>query len=123
MRRSYGLAGLRRMLAAVNVIVRRMRYLTDIDHRQQGEHNCLDQRHKDAQQRKHQRNNELRIRRSQIRDLCKDLLVGKHVCEKSNTKRERPDQITDQLDTKDQRRDQDRQDQRQPWARKVGNMV
>ena len=39
------------MLAAVNVFVRRMRYLADIDHRQQREYERLHKRHENSKQR------------------------------------------------------------------------
>ena len=47
-RRRDGLAGVLIVLAAVNVIVRRVRYLANVDHRQKGEHDGLDDRNENA---------------------------------------------------------------------------
>ena len=113
------LPGRRRMLAAVNVLVRCVRDLADIDRRQQRENKCLHKGDEDRERHQQHRQQDLRVRRKQIRDLARDLLVGEHVGEKSYTERHRPDQVTDRFDAEDQRRNKDRDHYRQLRAGEV----
>src|SRR6185295_7616791 len=93
-----------------------MRHFTDIKLRQQYENKCLNQRDKHAQ--RHQRDRrEPRRGRSKARQRFQHLLVRKQVAEKTNAERKRTDQITDQLDRKDQRRNPP------DWAGKMFQMT
>src|SRR5688572_11458023 len=89
----------------MRVLMCRMRHLAQVKLREQNKHKRLDQGHKDAQPHQGKRYKPLRKRWGQVRYRLQHLLVRKQVSEKTNTKREGTNEITDQLDRKDQRRD------------------
>ena len=93
MRRRDRLTGVFVMNTAMSMIVRRMGNLTDVDHRKQRKYKRLDESNKNAESRQQQRKQKLSERRIKVCDLGEYLLVRKHVCEKSNAKRERPDHV------------------------------
>src|ERR1043165_1363810 len=85
-------------------LVRRVRHFADVQLRQQYENERLNQSHEHAQ--RHQQNRRgPGPRRRESGERFQYLLVGKQVTEETNAERERTNQITNQLDREDQRRD------------------
>src|SRR5437879_3951752 len=91
------------MFAAVNVFMRPVRNLADIDHRKQRKNQCLNKGNKKRERQQGNRNQKLCVWRIKIRDLRRQLLVGKHICKKSDPQREWPDHVAYKLYAKDQR--------------------
>src|SRR5690242_5309557 len=85
-------------------LVRRMRHFADVQLRQQYKNESLNQSHEHAQ--RHQQNRRgPGPRRRESGERFQHLLVRKQVAEQTDAERERTNQVTDQLDRKDQRRD------------------
>src|SRR5437016_9785515 len=85
-------------------IMRRMRNLAQIQLRKKNKDECLNQSDKETERHQEDGHHPVRDSRSQMRDRIHHLFVGKHVAEKTNAERKRTNQITDNLNRKDQPR-------------------
>src|SRR6185369_4769228 len=110
--------GLVRFVNVIMLIMRRMRNLADVDHRQQSKHQRLHESNESAEKRQ----GKLSKRRIKVRDFVEDLFVSEHVREKSNSESERANQITDQLNAKNQRSYNDRDEDGQLWSGKMAEI-
>src|SRR6267142_5342211 len=86
-------------------IMRRMRDLAQIQLRKENKDECLNQSDKETQRHQCDGDQPVSYSRSQMRDRIHHLFVGKHVAEKTNAERKRPDEVADELNRKDQPRD------------------
>ena len=99
-----------------------MRNFADIDRRKQRENERLNDADKDRERQQNDRHQNLGERREKSRNDRRYLFICEHIREQTQTKRHRPDHITEQLDHKDQRRHKDRQQQRQFRTRKMAEV-
>src|SRR5882762_5266047 len=86
-------------------IMRWMRNLAQIQLGKQNKNECLNQSDKQTQRHQRYRDHPVSYSRSQMRDRIHHLFVGKHVAEKTNAERKRPDEVADKFNRKDQPRD------------------
>src|SRR5690348_7813042 len=88
----------------MHVRVRRMRHFADVKLREQYENKCLNECHEDAE--RHQQDwRKPRLPWMKARQCFQHLFIREQVTEQTDAKRKRANQVTDQLDGKDQRCD------------------
>src|SRR5688572_1470437 len=97
-------------MIVLSVLIMWMRDLADVQLRKQHEHKSLnecDEQTKRQQQHQNQdvRQDEIRVRRKQMRERLHHFLVRKDVRKQTNAERERANQVTDQLNRENQWRD------------------
>src|SRR5881394_1182976 len=85
-------------------IMRRMRNLADVQLRKQYENEGLNERHEQTQRHQQYGHNPIRFSRRQVRNGVEHLLVREHVRKQTNAQREWPNQVADQFNDKDERR-------------------
>jgi hypothetical protein len=86
------------------MVVRRVRDFRDVNHRKQSKDERLHERHEHRERQQNNRHDKLRERREQSRNNRRNLLVGKHVRKQTNPERHRANQVTEQFDQENQRR-------------------
>src|SRR5882762_11515038 len=86
-------------------VMRRMRNLAQIQLRKENKNERLNQSDKETQRHQEDGHHPVSDSRSQMRDRIHHLFVGKHVAEKTNAERKRPDEVADKFNRKDQPRD------------------
>jgi len=85
------------------IVVISVRNLAQIKLRKQHKNKGLNESDKDAQRHQENRNDPMSDCRIKAGDCMSNLFIGKHVSEKTNTERKRADEVTNQLNRKNQR--------------------
>src|SRR5439155_19477752 len=83
-------------------IMRRMRNLAQIQLREKDENERLDKSHEQTQWHQQYRHQPIGYSGSQMCNRIHHLLVSKHVAEETNAQRKRTNEVTDELDRKDE---------------------